>query len=87
MALVVELNNVDPGVTKRFNYPDEYEIKSHTGGVWLVVINGSETVAMHKSDQVTNAYRTTPKASVPVDTRLNHMLLKRGPDGRFVKRV
>lgn len=89
MSLVVELRSSDAGLNEwLFEYPDGYEARSHTGGVWINVIDeNKDSVALHKAEEVLSVYRTKPKKTVPVDTRLNYQLLRRDSKGRFVAKT
>ena len=87
MALVIELTNVEMGVRRYFEYPDDYEVRSHTSGTWVNVYNSKgDQLGSHRADLVASVYRTKPKSEVPVDTRLNHTVLARDAKGRFVGR-
>ena len=84
--LVVELKRETSSPNKwLFQYPDEYETKSFSGGTWINVVDPSnQSVALHKAEEVLSVYRTEPRKILPVDTRLNYQLLERDKAGRFV---
>ena len=69
-----------------FEYPSEHSMV-HSDPTWLKIVDqDGVTVAVHKTELVSSAYRVEdePVSEVPTDTRLNHTTLARDSKGRFV---
>lgn len=91
--LVVELRNSNIGMERQVSFPEGFTAVTLEDRVWVNIFDEKKNkAAAFRSDEVVGVFHadmnfnptSAPQSKIPVDTRLNHTMMKRASNGRFV---